>query len=375
MSFPVIFSCLTATSTPVFEVFNAPLSTSPVSPTSQWSQTVDGTFQPFSGAYNSAGVAFFLSTDLFSLNPATGSQSVVISAPAFGLGSNSGGCLAIDSAGNFYGPDLTNTSIIYYTSGGAGPTTLATVTTGQIETLAINYAGNLIVVASDSIGVRSLIQVTLPSGVVTTLHSPIFTGVSGYTFSSGIAFDAQGNIYVSYIALANVAGGIAKYSKTGAIINESFWTVPQPTDWQATHVYTVGTIIDPAISVNGVWQCTTGGTSAGTRPSWPLPTPGATVTETTGVAWICLGIFIGQFGPNGLAYDPVSKLLVTGGNIGNTPLGVVTAITLAGATANQYAGLTGAPLNYTWQSQLAFIGPLAPAIPSGASWQPGPFII
>jgi hypothetical protein len=55
--------------------------------------------------------------------------------------------------------------------------------------------------------------------------------------------------------------------------------------WQASHAYQIGNLI---IGITGgygyVFECTTGGTSGSSTPTW-CATAGCTVTETTGVKW------------------------------------------------------------------------------------------
>lgn len=55
--------------------------------------------------------------------------------------------------------------------------------------------------------------------------------------------------------------------------------------WAASTAYTVGQRVRPTTRNGHVYECTTGGTSAATQPTWPT-TEGTTVTDGT-VVWTC----------------------------------------------------------------------------------------
>lgn len=74
--------------------------------------------------------------------------------------------------------------------------------------------------------------------------------------------------------------------------NGYVWTNPAnapepiiPPSWAATTVYATGTRRKPTVSNNFFYEATTGGTSAGTEPTWPLVV-GNTVVDGT-VTWTC----------------------------------------------------------------------------------------
>ena len=58
----------------------------------------------------------------------------------------------------------------------------------------------------------------------------------------------------------------------------------QPT-WLANTAYTATAVVIPTVFTGYTWRCTTGGTSAGTEPSWPDPTSGTTTITDGGVTW------------------------------------------------------------------------------------------
>ena len=58
----------------------------------------------------------------------------------------------------------------------------------------------------------------------------------------------------------------------------------QPT-WLANTAYTPTAVVIPTVFTGYTWRCTTGGTSAGTEPSWPDPTSGTTTITDGGVTW------------------------------------------------------------------------------------------
>lgn len=71
----------------------------------------------------------------------------------------------------------------------------------------------------------------------------------------------------------------------GTITHFALVDKPFPNDWAASTAYSIGNFVKP-INENGYhYECTTGGTSGSSEPTWPT-TPGQTVNDGSAV-WTC----------------------------------------------------------------------------------------
>lgn len=66
-------------------------------------------------------------------------------------------------------------------------------------------------------------------------------------------------------------------------------------DWEAATAYALNDVVKPTTQNGYEYVCITAGTSNDTEgePTWPT-TPGATVTETDGVVWLCRNAYVGN---------------------------------------------------------------------------------
>lgn len=110
---------------------------------------------------------------------------------------------------------------------------------------------------------------TVVADAVTVSGSPVVTSATAafHEINTG-----------AYIRGTNIA--------SGTFITDVFSATSWQITWQASTVYAAGAVVIPTAANTHLYQATTGGTTAGTQPTWP--TGGGTVTDG-GVTWQDLG--------------------------------------------------------------------------------------
>lgn len=171
----------------------------------------------------------------------------------------------------------------------------------------------------EALGVLGTLQTNgLKAAWFKSTYTPNFA--TDTTYTSIVATESSGSGYT--------AGGMTCTSVSVPVTAANSWATP----WAASTAFGTGAIIRPAIGNGFLYYCSSGGTTAGTTPTFPT-VEGATVSDN-GVIWTCLGTAIIQLlgsiptltftstdFQKLVFYDSSTKVLVCCWNSGNvTPI-------------------------------------------------------
>lgn len=234
MSGTISFWAVTTNPNGVISRFTLPHGTLPEAPSDSLTFSSGNPYgQAVAGAYDYTGNLFFLMSgipgDAFAnagailkITPAGVQSFLATAGPMYTAFPSSS--IAIDMNGNIYGCDNSN-DVVYYSSTGAGPTTLCNsaryFSSGAALTLDVH--GNLIAAVFDAnTGNFALLKISLPAGTITVLNPNIISvpAAAGASVANSMCCDETGSLYVLWSSVT--AFGVAQFSASGTEINDSF---------------------------------------------------------------------------------------------------------------------------------------------------------